>query len=601
MPQLLHDSLTPREARVLDLLKEGLSNKQIARSIAISEQTVKYHLKNLYVKLGAQGRTHAVALSGDMRSDAPVSPLARAEEERARIEIPQSPLAFMRRTRKLHGTREAVVDGDLRFTYEELFQRCDRASAAWLSLGVTAGDRVATVAPNSHSHLEQFYALAQIGAVIVPIHARLTADDFATLIRHSGARLVCASAEYLELIDNVRSQLGDVQHFVALDGPARAGWLEYETLLAESDGVVPPLAVQEGDLLSINYTSGTTFQPKGAMLTHRNLWLNTVGALLHWPIRPEDRYLWLLPMFHANGWGYVWTVMAAGAVHVCARSTQTEALASLFVNERITVLCAAKSALIAMAHVPENIRKTLPTTVRVLTAGSSPAAATLERIEQRLGWDVTHAYGLSETSPFIAVREMSPTDRSLPLTQRIRMKLRQGTELLTSGELQVVDEEGQIVPNDGVSLGEIVVRGGIVMKGYYKDPEASARAFAGGWFHTGDAAVVHPDGTLEIRDRFKDIIISGDDMVSSIEVEDVLLRHPALREVAVVGVPHPQLGESAHAFFVAQNEQQVASEELRTFAADHLAQFKVPTSFTLLDELPKTATGKIQKQLLRGF
>lgn len=601
MAQTSTEPLTPRESRVLELLRSGLSNKQIARAIAISEQTVKYHLKNIYGKLGAVGRTHAVALSGDLKTEAPAPPVPRIEEQRERIEIAQSPLAFARRTRRIHAHREAVVDGDRRFTYAQFFDRCDRASAAWLALGVTRGDRVATVAPSTHAHIEQFFAVPQIGAVMVPIHAGLTSEDFAGLIRHCGARVVCVSREYAELIESVRWQLTDTQHFVALDGDAPPGWLDYETLLAQSTGVVPPIEIGENELISINYTSGTTVAPRGAMLTHRNIWLNSVGCLLHWPMTPEDRYLWLMALFHANGWGFVWTVTAAGATHICTRDISTAHLCELTRREHVTMMSAGKTALIAMANVPESRRRQLPKNVRVLTAGASPNAATIERIEHRLGWEVTHAYGLTETSPFIAVRELSPADVGLPLAQRAHRKLRQGTELITSGEIRVFDEEAQEVPWDGTTIGEIVVRGGTVMKGYYREPEASARAFAGGWFHTGDAAVMHPDGTVEIRDRFKDIIISGDELISSIEVEEALSRHPAVREAAVVGKPHPQLGESAHAYLVAQEDAvETPVEQMRNFAREQLAPFKVPSTFTWVSSLPRTPTGKVRKHVLRG-
>ncbi len=601
MAQTSNEPLTPRESSVLELLRSGLSNKQIARAITISEQTVKYHLKNIYGKLGAVGRTHAVALSGEYRPETALVPTPQVEEARARIEIAQSPLAFARRTRRLHAQREAVVDGDRRFTYEQLFDRCDRASAAWLALGLAQGDRVATVAPNTHAHIEQFYAVPQVGAVVVPIHAGLTVDDFAALIRHCGAKIVCASREYVDLIESVRAQLVEVAHFVAFDSAAPTGWLDYEALLSQSNGVVPPVEIGEHDLISINYTSGTTVAPRGAMITHRNIWLNTVGSLLHWPMTPEDRYLWLMALFHANGWGFVWTVTAASATHICTRDNSTAGLCDLTRREHVTMMCAGKTALIAMANVPEARRRQLPKNVRVLTAGASPNAATIERIEHRLGWEVTHAYGLTETSPFIAVRELSPADVDLPLAQRAHVKLRQGTELITSGELRVVDEEGQEVPWDGATLGEIVVRGGTVMKGYFREPEASARAFAGGWFHTGDAAVMHPDGTIEIRDRFKDIIICGDELISSIEVEEILSRHPAVREVTVVGVPHKQLGESPHAFLVPQEEGvQPGEDEMRFFARDQLAPFKVPSAFTWVSALPRTATGKVRKQVLRA-
>lgn len=599
MSQLTPEPLTPREAKVLELLKSGLPNKLIARAISISEQTVKYHLKNLYLKLGAQGRAHAVALASQIEAERPATVPRVTAEERRRIETPLSPLAFARRTRKLYPDREAVVDGQRRLSYAQLFDRCDRWSAAMSTLGMGRGDRVATIAPSTLHHLEQFYAVPQLGAVIVPINFRLLADDFAYLIHHSGAKMVCAVPEYFDLIDGLRAVLPEVQHYVALEG-AREGWLDYEALIAQSDGVFPQAPIDEHALLSINYTSGTSYRPRGAMITHRGAWTNAIGTLLHWPLQAQDRYLWTLPMFHANGWGMVWTVTAAGAAHVCVRDTATTALVELVAREKVTALCAGKTALIAIANCPDALRPRLPRGVRVLTAGASPAVATIERVERELGWDVSHVYGLSETSPFVAVCDTQHLPAGATPAQRARFKVRQGVELLTSGELRVVDEEGLDVPADGASLGEIVLRGPVVMQGYYRDDEESARVFAGGWFHTGDAAVVHADGFIEIRDRFKDIIISGDEIVSSIEVEDVLMRHPAVFEVAVVGRAHAELGESAHAYVVARSGARTSEQELRQFAQESLAAFKVPTRIHCVSSLPKTATGKVLKHQLRA-
>lgn len=599
MIQSLPEPLTARESTVLDLLCRGLSNKQIARSISVSEQTVKYHLKNLYLKLGAQGRTHAVSIANrGLAETGDAAERPTPERDRERIEIAQSPLAFARRTRRLFGQHEAVVDGEVRLSYAQLFDRCDRWSAALAQLGVRPGDRVAVIAPCTHTHLEQFFAVPQLGAVIVPLNHRLIAEDFAYLVAHCGATVLCATAESQALIDSVRAQLTEVRHFVALDG-RREGWLDYEALLEQSDGQYPRAEIGENDLIAINYTSGTCSRPRGVMVTHRNVWLNVVGSLLHWPLHSHDRYLWLLPMAHGNGWSFVWTVTAAAATHVCVRDLDTAKLADLIARERVSTMCAGRTALIAIANCPDELRPGLPRNVRLLTAGASPAAATIERVESELGWDVSHAYGLSETTPFISFCDVQTLPADASAARRARFKARQGTELITSGELRVVDEEGQDVPCDGSTVGEIVVRGGVVMKGYYRDPEATARAFANGWFHTGDAAVMHADGYVEIRDRFKDIIISGDEVVSSIEVEDVLMRHPAVREAIVVGVPHEALGESPLAFVLLKTGARAREDELRDFALERLAAFKVPAYFRCVAELPRTATGKVIKHALR--
>ena len=515
------------------------------------------------------------------------------------MELPLTPLEFARRARRLYPEREAVVDGDLRLTYREFFERCDRWSAALQKLGVRPGDRVAYIAPNTHAQLESFYAVPQIGAVVVPINYRLTPADFTYLIQHSGATVVCAHSDYLDAVDSIRGELPDVQAFVALESP-RAGWLDYEALLAASPATFDRPEIRETDLITINYTSGTTSRPKGVMITHRNAYMNAVGTLVHHPMSCADRYLWTLPMFHANGWTFVWIVTAAGGTHVCLRKVDPAGVFASVRNERITMLCAAPTVLIGIACAPAELRAGTGGPLRILTAGAPPAAATIERVEGELGWTVTQVYGLTETAPFITICEPRPEHAALPFAERATIKARQGVELITSGELAVHDESGAEVPADGETLGEIVVRGNVVMKGYFNDPEATAQALRGGWFHTGDAAVVHPDGYVEIRDRLKDVIISGGENISSVEVEGVLLRHPAVQEVAIVGLPHEKWGEAPHAFVVLRAGAQAEAEELRAFARTHLAHFKAPHAVTFLAELPKTATGKVQKYVLRG-
>jgi fatty-acyl-CoA synthase len=336
------------------------------------------------------------------------------------------------------------------------------------------------------------------------------------------------------------------------------------------------------------------------MITHRNAYINVVGTLLHHPMTLTDRYLWTLPMFHANGWTFVWIVTAIGATHICLRKVQPSAVFEKISQESVTMLCAAPTVLIGIAHAPEELRREARRGVRVLTAGAPPAATTIERIEGELGWVITQAYGLTETSPFITICEARPEHEKLLCAQRSVIKACQGVELLTSGELRVVDEEGHDIPHDGEAIGEIIVRGNAVMKGYYKDAEATGEAMRGGWFHTGDAAAVHPDGYVEIRDRLKDVIISGGENISSVEVEGALLRHPAVQEVAIVGMPDERWGEAPHAFVVLKAGATATETELRNYARDHLAHFKCPQKIHFVRELPKTATGKVQKYVLRG-
>ena len=391
----------------------------------------------------------------------------------------------------------------------------------------------------------------------------------------------------------------DVTSEDVTSGGEAGGWLDYEAAIAAADPGFERPEIGERDLLSINYTSGTTARPKGVMITHRNAAMNTIGTLLHLPIGVGERYLWTLPMFHANGWTYTWTVTAAAGTHICLRKVDPATIFGLIRDEQVSWLCAAPTVLISLASAPAAVRGEVPSGVRVVTAGAPPAAATIERLEADLGWEVTQVYGLTETAPFITVCAPLPEHEGLPPADRAVIKARTGVELLTSGELRVVDPEGHEVPADGQTVGEIVVRGNVVMEGYYHDPEATERAMGDGWFHTGDAAVVHADGYTEIRDRLKDVIISGGENISSIEVEGTLLRHPAIQEVAIVGLPHEKWGETPHAFVVLTEGASTTEDDIIAFARDHLAHFKAPSGVTFVSELPKTATGKIQKYVLR--
>ena len=515
------------------------------------------------------------------------------------METALTPMEFSRRAKNLYADREAVVDGDLRFSYAEFLERCDRWSNALQKLGVKQGDRVAYIAPNTHSHLEGYYAVPQIGAVLVPINYRLQSSDFEYILNHCGAKIVCAHPDYMDAIDEIRGQLNSIESFVALEG-SREGWLEYETTLQAHDPDFQSVSIDESDLITINYTSGTTARPKGVMITHRNAYMNIMGTLVHHHLSPKDRYLWTLPMFHANGWTFTWINTARGMTHVCLRKVEPALIFQLIRKENITMFCAAPTVLISIANAPEEVRANAPKGVRLFTAGAPPAAATIEQVEKELGWELTHVYGLTETAPLITVCEPLPEHNGLSVSERARIKACQGVELVSSGELKVVLEDGSEVSRDGQTLGEIVVRGNVVMKGYYNDPEATGKAIRDGWFHSGDAAVVHPNGYVEIRDRFKDVIISGGENISSVELEGCLLSHPAVQEVAVVGMPHEKWGESPHAFVVLKDQAHCEEGELKEFVRNSLAHFKVPQWVSFVEDLPKTATGKVQKFVLRG-
>jgi len=515
------------------------------------------------------------------------------------MEVALTPIEFARRARRLYGDSEAVVDGPLRFTYQEFLDRCGCWSSALQDLGVKPGDKVAYIAPNTHSHLEGYYAVPQIGAVLVPINYRLLPQDFEYIINHSGARVVCAHADYIEALDSIRDALPIVEHFVALEGKG-ANWIDYENALSSYSPEFEEYEINETDLITINYTSGTTARPKGVMITHRNAYMNAIGTLVHHNLQPGDRYLWTLPMFHANGWTFTWINTARGMTHVCLRKVEPELIFELIKNEDITMFCAAPTVLISIANAPEMTRENVPRGVRLFTAGAPPAAATIELIERELGWELTHVYGLTETAPLITFCEPRPEHKNLSLRDKAKIKARQGVELVTSGELRVVDDAGNEVVKDGETLGEITVRGNVVMSGYYNDQEATGAAIKDGWFYSGDAAVVHPDGYVEIRDRFKDVIISGGENISSVEIEGCLLHHPAVEEVAVVGMPHERWGESPHAFVVLRNGKKSTEIDLQHYVRDHLAHFKMPQWVSFVEELPKTATGKIQKFQLRS-
>ena len=515
------------------------------------------------------------------------------------METALTPMEFSRRAKNLYADREAVVDGDLRFSYAEFLERCDRWSSALQKLGVKQDDRVAYIAPNTHSHLEGYYAVPQIGAVLVPINYRLQSSDFEYILNHCGAKIVCAHPDYMDAIDEIRGQLNSIESFVALEC-SRKGWLEYETTLQAHDPDFQSVSIDESDLITINYTSGTTARPKGVMITHRNAYMNIMGTLVHHHLSPKDRYLWTLPMFHANGWTFTWINTARGMTHVCLRKVEPALIFQLIRKENITMFCAAPTVLISIANAPEEVRAKAPKGVRLFTAGAPPAAATIEQVEKELGWELTHVYGLTETAPLITVCEPLPEHNGLSVSERARIKACQGVELVSSGELKVVLEDGSEVSRDGQTLGEIVVRGNVVMKGYYNDPEATGKAIRDGWFHSGDAAVVHPNGYVEIRDRFKDVIISGGENISSVELEGCLLSHPAVQEVAVVGMPHEKWGESPHAFVVLKDQAHCEEGELKEFVRNSLAHFKVPQWVSFVEDLPKTATGKVQKFVLRG-
>src|SRR5215211_1816442 len=510
---------------------------------------------------------------------------------------PLTPLSFLERSADVWAHRPAVRDGGRAWTYAEHYNRVRRAAAALRSeLGIEVGDRVATLLPNIAAMLELHYAVPGAGGVLVPLNTRLSPDDYAYILAHSGAKAVVAYApvrrQLLEAIDRTEGE------------PPRVVWVEegdddrsaYEALLRDAAPADLRRPDDELALLSINYTSGTTGWPKGVMTAHRGAYLHSLGVVAEAGLSPRSSYLWTLPMFHCNGWAYTWAVTAMGAKHVCLPQVDPPRVWELLNEEGVTHLCAAPTVLLMLVGAEEATPCREP--VHVFVGGSPPAPALLERAAQ-LDMAVTHLYGLTETYGPIAVCAWNPDWDNRPPAEKERLRARQGVATVVSEQLRVVDEHMRDVPRDGTTMGEVVVRGNNVLLGYYLDPDATRRAFAGGWFHTGDLGVMHPDGYVELRDRLKDIVISGGENISTIEVEQALSAHPAVAEVAVVGAPDERWGEVPVAFVVARDRERLDQGELRGFARQHLARFKVPKRIEVVMELPKTATGKLQKFLLR--
>lgn len=515
---------------------------------------------------------------------------------------PLSPLHFFRRATRLFPDRTAVVDGTVRYTYRTLATRVHRLANALRQMGIRHGDTVAVLSPNSHRMLEAFFAVPQLGAVLSPLNYRLTTPEFAYILEHSEAKVLLVDWEYAHQIAPLVDQLSGLRHYVLLrdseEPTASLPAQDYEAVLAAANPeFLPPEELAETDLATLNYTSGTTARPKGVMLSHRACTTSALNFLTALHVRPTDVYLHTLPMFHANGWGGIWALTGVGGMQVCLRKVEAETIFRLLQEEHVTLACAAPTVLVTLATYDKARNYTLAPGVRLGTGGAPPAAAVLRNMEA-LGIEVIHLYGLTETGPFLTSCEWQPAWNTLEVGERYRLKARQGiAQLLT--DVRVMDEQMTEVTMDGKAVGEIVARGNNVMDGYFKQPEETAKVMRGGWFHTGDLAVVHPDGYIEVVDRAKDVIISGGENISSVEVESLLYEHPAVLEAAVVGVPDSKWGEVPKALVVLKPGNQATAHELMTFCRDRMAHFKAPKSIEFLDSLPKTATGKVQKFALR--
>jgi len=468
------------------------------------------------------------------------------------MEVPLLVTDFLRRSARLYPHKTAIVDGELRYTYAEFQTRANQLSNALLNLGVSKGDRVCYLGPNSHHFLESFYGTAQIGAVLVPLNYRLAPSDHDYILNHAGVKTVLVDCEYADMVDAIRSKLPAVEHWiVAQEGPdAPTGWRAWEPWIAAADTAVPPpVQLSESDLVSINYTSGTTARPKGVMLTHRNCYVNAYGMIAHLRFAHDDVELWTLPMFHCNGWGGVYALTGMGG-----------------------------------------------TRPRFVVAGAPPPAAFIERLEQELGWEFLQIYGLTETAPLLTYTAPDHATEKSDYARRARA----GVAAL-GVDIRLLDDDDKEVPRDDETVGEICARSNVVFKGYWEQPEETAKAIRNGYFHTGDLGVWDALGNVHIVDRKKDVIISGGENISSPEIEDVLYRHPAVLECAVIGVPHEKWGETPMALLVLREGESATEEQIISFCRDHLARFKCPSRVEFIAELPRTATGKLQKFRLRDL
>jgi fatty-acyl-CoA synthase len=500
-----------------------------------------------------------------------------------------TPVSFLRRSAYVFPEKVAVVHEDRRYSYRVFEERANRLGSALRAAGIGAGDRVAFLSPNTPAMLEAHYGVPSIGAILVPINTRLAADEVRYILEHSRARLVFADHELMHLVGGVGVEV------IRIDDTGERGD-PYEGFLADGSPEQFELGVaDEEQTISINYTSGTTGKPKGVMTTHRGSYLNALMEGLQANLRPDSVQLWVVPMFHCNGWCFPWAVTAVGGRHVCMRKVDPETMWRLFEAEGITHYNAAPTVHVNLVNHPAAHR--LEHEIVVSTGGSPPSPTLLARMAE-LNLRPIHLYGLTETYAPYTVCEPQEAWNELDAQTRARLYGRQGVHNIVSDPIRVVDLEMRDVPRDGETPGEVLMRGNNVMKGYFDDPEATEIAFEGGWFHSGDIAVVHPDGYIEVRDRKKDIIISGGENIATIEVEHAVVRHPAVLECAVVATPDEKWGERPKAFVTLKDGESASEREIIDFCRDQIAHFKCPVAVEF-GPLPKTSTGKVQKYVLR--
>jgi len=522
---------------------------------------------------------------------------------------PITPLLFLERSAEIYPNRLAVLHGQLRQTWQQTYDRCRRLASALSKHGIGLGDTVAVMLPNTPPMVEAHFGIPMAGAVLNALNTRLDPESIAFMLNHGEAKVIIVDPEFSgtmkKALEIAKKESGreflviDVEE-TEFDVPGeRLGKLTYEQLLAEGD---PQYAWQvpadEWQAICLNYTSGTTGNPKGVVYHHRGAAINAVSNILDWDINKHPVYLWTLPMFHCNGWCFPWTVAARAGINVCLRRVDAQHIFAAIKEHGVTHYCAAPIVHNLLVNAPAEMKVGVPAGVKGLIAGAAPPASIIEGME-KLGFDLTHVYGLTEVYGPAAICVKQDEWNDLDIGERARLNARQGVRYHMQQAISVLNPETmEPVPADGETMGEIMFKGNIAMKGYLKNEKATKEAFAGGWFHSGDLAVMSPDGYVKIKDRSKDIIISGGENISSIEVEDVLFRHPAVLAAAVVAMPDPKWGETPCAFLEIKPDVEVTAEEIVAHCKKHLAGFKVPRA-VIFGELPKTSTGKIQKFELR--
>ncbi len=517
---------------------------------------------------------------------------------------PLTPLSFLDRAGNVYPNRISIIHGEQRYTWSQTYERCRRLGSALQKHGIGQGDTVAVMAPNIPALYEAHFGVPMAGGILNALNVRLDADTIAFILEHAEAKVLITDGEFADTIQKALDKLDNPPLVIDIDDSLhpqgkRIGSLTYEELLNTGD---PEFAWQppedEWDSIALNYTSGTTGNPKGVLYHHRGAYLNAIGNIMAWDMNKHPVYLWTLPMFHCNGWCFPWALAALAGTSVCLRSVEAAAIFDAIADHKVTHFCGAPIVLGLVINAPSEQRREFDHTVEVMTAAAPPPAAVLESME-RQGFKVTHVYGLTEVYGPAVVCDWHEEWDGLPIEEQAQMKSRQGVRYHVLEDLMVADSETlEPVPADGETLGEVFMRGHIVMKGYLKNPTATEEAFKGGWFHSGDLGVMHPDGYIQLKDRAKDIIISGGENISTIEVENALYKHPAVLEAAVVARPDEKWGETPCAFVTLKPGSSAAEEEIIAFCREHMAGYKIPRT-VVFGELPKTSTGKIQKFVLR--